>query len=164
MASFDGKFDSERQDWPTPQDMFEALDKVYEFNFDLAAGKENSKCKHFYSQEQDALIQEWTASSCWLNPPYGGTGSNKLAAWIKKAHESSEKYGNRIVVLIPARTNTSWWHKHCMKAKEILFVEGRPKFGDAKHGLPQPLAIIIFENTDERVVSKTFSMKGLLVK
>jgi len=47
-------------------------------------------------------------------------------------------------MLIPARTNTVWWHDYCMKAKEIRFIKGRPKFGDAKHGLPQPLAIVIF--------------------
>lgn len=163
MAGFSGKFDSTRQDWPTPDDMYDALDKIYNFTFDLAASEVNTKCKMFFEESDDSLSQNWDSESCWLNPPYGGSGQNKLSRWIEKSCIESQKHSNRIVVLIPARTNTNWWHDSCMKAKEILFIKGRPKFGDAKHGLPQPLAIIIFEKTDHRVQLKTFDMKTLTV-
>lgn len=164
MAGFNGKFDSKKQDWPTPNDLFDALNKMYDFTFDLAASERNKKCDMFFGEVDDALQQEWVGQSCWLNPPYGGSGRNKLSAWIEKAHSQSKKHGNRIVVLIPARTNTSWWHEHCMKAKEIIFINGRPKFGDAKHGLPQPLAIIVFEESEQnRVKLMSFSLKKMKI-
>ena len=83
---------------------------------------------------------------CWLNPPYGQNSAHKLSNWVQKAFHDSEKYGATIVMLIPARTNTKWWHRFCMRAGEIRFIEGRPKFGGAKHGLPQPLAVVVFHN------------------
>jgi len=82
---------------------------------------------------------------CWLNPPYGDT-KYRLDKWIKKAYKESQTDACTVVMLIPARTNTKWFHKYCMDAFEIKFICGRPKFGDAEHGLPLPLAIVIFKN------------------
>lgn len=73
-----------------------------------------------------------------MNPPY-----KTMKEWIKKAYEESRKDNTTVVCLIPARTNTKWWHQYCMQG-EIRFIEGRPKFEGCIHGLPQPLALIIF--------------------
>ena len=78
----------------------------------------------------------------WLNPPYGET-SGKLSDWIKKAVTEADA-GATVVMLIPARTNTNWFHDLCLKRGEVRFVRGRPKFGGADHGLPQPLCLVIF--------------------
>jgi len=145
MASFENKFDSSRQDWTTPQWLFDHLDFLYQYEFDLAADSENAKCKRFFSEQEDALSQDWTyLGRCWLNPPYGGNGKNSLKRWVQKAYESAKWPTCHISMLMPARTNTVWWHDYCMKARMIWLIKGRPKFGDAKYGLPQPLAVVMF--------------------
>lgn len=152
MGNFSGKFDSAKQDWTTPDEMFDRLNIEFDFEIDLAASESNSKCKVFFDESNDAMDQEWDKTG-WLNPPYGATGKYKLSAWIKKAYEQANKHDTCIVVLTPARTNTGWWHKYCMRAREIKFLEGRPKFGNATHGLPQPLALIVFARSDELKIS-----------
>lgn len=154
MGNFNGKFGSAKQDWETPQDMFDRLNEEYRFEVDLAASEKNAKCSTYYSAEQDAMKLEWRGR-CWLNPPYGAT-EGKLRDWVKKAYEETRKDGCMVVMLIPARTNTNWWHEYCMKAREIRFLQGRPKFGDASHGLPQPLALVVFEKTGQDVELGSF--------
>ena len=88
--------------WETPQDFFDRLDTVFHFDVDVCAVPENSKCKRFYTPEQDGLKQEWTGV-CWCNPPY-----SKVGEWVKKAYESNAL----TVMLIPARTDTKWFHKY----------------------------------------------------
>jgi len=145
MASFINKFESRKQEWETPQLLFERLDQEFNFTFDLAADATNTKCQAYYDIENNALEHEWVGVIGWLNPPYGSR-LYKLSNWIKKAYQETQKYSSTtVVMLIPARTNTSWWAKYCMKAKELWFIEGRPKFGNAKYGLPQPLVIVVFQ-------------------
>jgi phage N-6-adenine-methyltransferase len=147
VALFAKKFDSIRQDWDTPESLFDLLNKEFNFNCDLAATKESAKCKKYFDKSVDGLKQTWIGT-CWLNPPYGDPTS-KMVDWIKAAYTYTQYDPDlTVVMLIPARTNTKWWHNYCMKAKEVRFICGRPKFGDAKHGLPQPLAIIIFNKSN----------------
>lgn len=147
MANFFGKFESKKQEWATPQDLFDQLNEEFKFTLDLAASPEDAKCPNYYTKEIDGLAQDWNGM-CWLNPPYGSK-EYKLENWIKKAYHSTQSNNECIVVmLIPARTNTRWWHNYCMNAAEVKFICGRPKFGNAKHGLPQPLAIIVFKQHD----------------
>lgn len=136
MAKFTTKFDSIRQDWETPDSIFQPLNQEFGFTLDVCATKENSKCESFFSPEKDGLSRKWTGV-CWMNPPFGSQGK-----WVQKAYEESLN-GITVVCLLPARTNTNWWHDYCMTG-EIRFIRGRPKFKGAKHGLPQPLAIVIF--------------------
>ena len=147
MAGFATKFESRKQEWTTPQDMWDQLNSEFHFSIDLAADGENTKCTSYYSKESDALRQEWNGVG-WLNPPYGD-GISKLSKWVQKAFDETRKPGCTVVMLIPARTNTRWWHQYCMQAAEIRFINGRPKFGNAAHGLPQPLALIVFRNDGE---------------
>ena len=147
MALFDkNRFASAKQEWETPQDMFDALNSQYKFTFDLAADVNNHKCTNYFGVTDDALKQKWRGR-CWLNPPYGSKGETRLAKWIEKAYLEAQTGDCSVTMLIPARTNTEWWGKYCMQAREILFVIGRPKFEGAIHGLPQPLAIITFSKT-----------------
>ena len=164
MADFtENRFASKKQEWATPQDMFDSLNKVYSFDFDLAADKDNRKCEEYFSAEDNALSKEWKGN-CWLNPPYGSTGETRLAKWIEKAYNEASTGNCRVTMLIPARTNTQWWHEYCMKAEEILFLCGRPKFGGATHGLPQPLAVITFAKTEYPTRFGTFYVKTGEVK
>ena len=132
-------FMSESDEWSTPQNLFDGLDKVHNFDIDVCADGFNTKCSKFYPKEVDGLRQEWRGT-CWMNPPYG----RQISKWIKKAYKSSLK-GAKVVCLVPSRTDTAWWHDYIMKG-EITFIRGRLKFGGHKNSAPFPSAIVIFES------------------
>ena len=142
MASFKGNFDSNKQDWETPIELFNEINAEFHFTLDVAASSENKKAAKFFSKEQDGLKQSWSNEIVWLNPPYGDQGY-KISDWVKKAC-LERMNGATTVLLIPARTNTNWFHDFCLKYGEVRFLRGRPKFGGATHGLPQPLCFVIF--------------------
>lgn len=137
MSINSGLFTSNTDLWATPQDFFDRLNEEFGFELDVCAIAENAKCEKYYSPEIDGLKQEWEGV-CWMNPPYG----RSIGEWVKKAYQSSLA-GAIVVCLIPARTDTRWWHDYCMKG-EIRFVKGRLKFGDSKNSAPFPSAIVIF--------------------
>ena len=126
--------------WSTPQDFFDAYNDVYHFDVDVCATNENALCAKFYSPEEDGLSKEWN-DVCWMNPPYG----REIGKWMKKAYESS-LHGATVVCLVPARTDTAWWHEYAMKG-EIEFIRGRLKFGDAKNSAPFPSAVVVFQRS-----------------
>lgn len=131
-------FSSETDLWATPLDFFEALDEEFGFETDVCALPENAKCRQFYTPEQDGLAQEWRGT-CWMNPPYG----REIGQWMKKAYESSQQ-GATVVCLVPARTDTAWWHDYAKKGS-VRFVRGRLKFGGHKNSAPFPSAVVVFE-------------------
>ena len=136
------RYDSVKQEWETPPDLFAPLDAEFHFTLDAAADAKNTKAKEFYTAEQDGLKQNWGTHTVWVNPPYGD-GSSKLKDWVDKACMSA-RFGATVVMLIPARTNTNWFHDYCLQFGEVRFLRGRPKFIGCNHGLPQPLCLIIF--------------------
>jgi phage N-6-adenine-methyltransferase len=131
-------FSSKTDLWATPQKFFDVYDAVYKFTLDVCADKNNAKCAAFYTVEDDGLAQSWRGI-CWMNPPYG----REISAWMKKAHESSLE-GATVVCLVPARTDTKWWHDYAMRG-QIEFIKGRLKFGNAKNSAPFPSAIVVFK-------------------
>lgn len=135
------RFESIRSDWTTPEDLFRAIDAEFHFTLDAAASAENTKTVRFFNKTTDAMRQTWAPHRVWLNPPYGE--GYPLKKWVEKAH-SEAKNGAMVVMLIPARTNTNWFHDYCLADGEVRFIRGRPKFGGAVHGLPQPLCLVIF--------------------
>ena len=143
MADFKQRFDSKKQEWPTPDLLYCPLNAEFDFSLDLAASKENAKCQRFFDRYSNGLSRSWANETCFLNPPYGDL-NHKMSDWVKKAWEESEFNSAVVVMLIPARTNTKWWAKYCMRAAEVRFICGRPKFGNADHGLPLPLVVVVF--------------------
>ena len=131
-------FSSKTDLWYTPQDFFKKYDDVYKFETDVCATDDNAKCAKYYTEEMDGLSQEWRGV-CWMNPPYGRTIGN----WMKKAYESSLE-GATVVCLVPARTDTNWWHDYAMKG-DIEFIKGRLKFGGSKNSAPFPSAVVVFK-------------------
>ena len=123
--------------WETPQNLFDALNGKYRFTLDVCAISENAKCKRYFTPERDGLAQAWRGV-CWMNPPYG----REIGKWMKKAWESWRE-GATVVCLVPARTDTAWWHNYAMKGK-ILFIRGRLKFGGHHNSAPFPSAIVEF--------------------
>lgn len=132
-------FSSETVEWSTPQDLFDSLNKVFNFFLDPCCTKENQKCLIGFTKEQDGLNQDWHPHHrAFVNPPYG----RELGMWMRKAYEESQK-GCLVVCLIPARTDTKWWHEYAVKG-DIKFLRGRLKFGGCKNSAPFPSAIVIF--------------------
>lgn len=136
------QFDSLSIKWATPQDFYEKLDQEFGFELDVCSTIENAKCSKFYTKAEDGLKQEWTGV-CWCNPPYG----REIKHWMKKAYESSLK-GATVVCLIPARTDTQWWHDYVIHAKEIRYVKGRLKFGGATNSAPFASIVAVFQGVE----------------
>jgi phage N-6-adenine-methyltransferase len=131
-------FSSASDDWATPSDFYAELNKQYDFDLDVCASAENAKCQRYFTREVDGLAQEWHGV-CWMNPPYGRT----IGAWMAKAVESW-RAGATVVCLVPARTDTAWWHDYAMQGK-ITFIRGRLKFGGHKNAAPFPSALVVFD-------------------
>ena len=152
-------FSSKSGEWSTPQAFFDRLDWHFgPFDLDPCANIHNTKCANFFTEAEDGLSKDWGGHTVFVNPPYG-RGIDK---WIEKAHSESKKENTKIVLLIPARTDTKYWHKHVMKASEVHFVKGRLKFGDSTNSAPFPSAVVIFESGWHHVYEnrpKIFSME-----
>lgn len=134
-------FSSETDLWSTPQDFFNSLNKEFNFTLDPCATPENAKCSKFFTKESDGLKQNWGGETVFCNPPYG----RAIKDWVKKCYEESLKPETRVVMLIPARTDTSYFHDYIYhKAKEIRFIRGRLKFGDSKNSAPFPSMVVVF--------------------
>lgn len=141
MSSNDNvHFSSKTAEWETPQAFFDKLNEEFKFEIDVCATVENTKCKIFYTKEDNAFRFNWLGS-VWMNPPYG----REIIKWMQKAYEESLK-GATVVCLVPARTDTKWWWEYAMKG-EIRFIRGRLKFGGSKTGAPFPSAVVIFKPT-----------------
>lgn len=134
----DGMFTSKTDMWETPQDLFDNLDSEFHFTLDVCAVKENAKCKNFYSPEQDWLSQPWTGH-VWCNPPYG----RQIGKWVRRALFASAA-GATVVMLLPARTDTKWFHEYIYHKAEIRFIRGRIKFNGVKGNAPFPSMVCIF--------------------
>lgn len=130
-------FSSESNEWETPQDFFERLNKEFYFTLDVAASDENAKCAKYFTKEDDGLSKDWNSEVCWMNPPYG----REIGKWIEKAFNEARK-GATVVCLIPARTDTKYFHEFCFK-HEVRFIRGRLKFGNSKNCAPFPSAVVV---------------------
>jgi len=133
-------FSSLTNEWATPQNLFDELNSEFHFTLDPCCTHENAKCNKHYTIEENGLLQSWGNETVFMNPPYG----RQIKDWIKKAYEES-KHGALVVCLIPARTDTAYWHDYCMRG-QIRFIRGRLKFNDSKNSAPFPSAIVIFSN------------------
>ena len=143
-------FSSTSDEWATPQNLFDQLNAEFDFEIDLAATAENTKCSSFYSLQLDSLSQHWGSrfDRGWLNPPYS---RGVCRHFIEKAARQ-RRMGFLTVMLLPSRTDTKAFHTHIYDAKmwqpregvEIRFLPGRLKFGNAKNGAPFPSMIVIF--------------------
>ena len=135
-----GLFSSRTDEWATPDDFFQKLDDEFHFDLDVCATPENAKCKRYFTKEQDGLKQEWKGT-CWMNPPYG----RQISLWVKKALDSA-RGGATVVCLLPARTDTAWWHGYVIaQAAEVRFIRGRLRFGGSKSNAPFPSAVVVFK-------------------
>jgi|TARA_R110002110_G_scaffold222972_1_gene436845 phage N-6-adenine-methyltransferase len=138
----DAMFSSKSLEWATPQHFFDQLEATFgEFTLDPCTNDSNYKVKNRFTETEDGLKQDWSGNKVFMNPPYGRV----IKHWIKKAYEEGQKEETMVVALIPARTDTRYWHDYVMKAHAIYFVKGRLKFGNGENSAPFPSAVIVFK-------------------
>lgn len=134
-------FMSETVEWSTPSAFFDELDREFGFTVDVAANSENAKCDKFYTINDDGLSQSWDGEVVWCNPPYGRI----IKDWVAKA---AKQVRGTVVMLIPARTDTRWFHDHIYEKQnvEVRFIKGRLKFGSATANAPFPSMVVVFRS------------------
>ena len=142
-------FSTGNEHWSTPLDLFDELNAEFKFTVDVCADTSNYKVKKHYNKKTNGLEQSWVNESVWCNPPYGKT----ISEWVSKAKRTilfSSNPADVVVMLLPARTDTKWFHDniyenpHC----EVRFIKGRLKFSGHKHSAPFPSMIVIFRKND----------------
>lgn len=131
--------------WCTPQEFFDDLNKEFNFVLDPAATETTAKCKHYFTPETDGLSQDWNfGGSVFCNPPYG----RKIGKWVEKAYKEALKIKYPVVLLIPARTDTAYFHDFIYGKSEIRFIRGRIHFtdesGNTANCAPFPSMIVVY--------------------
>ena len=136
----DVMFSSKTDEWYTPQDFYEDLDREFNFTLDPCATEFNHKCDKYYTKQDDGLSKDWSGNNVFVNPPYG----RQIGKWVEKAYNESRKPNTTVVMLIPSRTDTKWFHSYIYNKAEIRFIKGRLKFGAVKNSAPFPSMVVIF--------------------
>lgn len=137
-------FSSESEEWATPKKLFDELNEEFFFTLDPCATKENAKCERYYTKADDGLSKSWRNERVFCNPPYGRT----ISKWVEKAAREVMN-GAFVVLLIPARTDTAYFHDHIYKKHEIRFLRGRLHFNDSKNSAPFPSMVVVMRNKEE---------------
>lgn len=127
-------FSSKKMDWATPQDFYDKLDSEFHFTLD--------PCADILRSRKMDLNSAGGGQTVFCNPPYG----RAIKDWVKKSSEEVKKPNTTVVMLIPARTDTSYFHDYIYRKPnvEIRFIRGRLKFGDGKNSAPFPSMVVIF--------------------
>ncbi len=133
-------FSSKSNEWGTPSELFNKLNEEFHFTLDPCCTKDNAKCERYYTIAEDGLSKDWKNEIVFMNPPYG----SQIGAWIEKAYNESLK-GSTVVCLIPARTDTKYWHDFIFGKAQIRFLKGRVKFAGGLYSAPFPSAIVVFQ-------------------
>ena len=151
-------FSSKSDEWETPQEIFDDLNSVFNFTLDPCSTHSNHKCGKYYTMVDDGLSKSWKGERVFVNPPYG----RAIRHWAGKCFYES-KHAD-IVILMPARTDTSYQHSFIFKANLLVFIKGRLKFvnrslpfyrGDGNFKItaaPFPSQFVVFSRniTDEQ--------------
>jgi len=125
-------FKSESVEWSTPAALYAKLNAEFHFDFDPCPLNGNNNGLAI-------LLTPWRGKRVFCNPPYGP----KVGKWLERGLEADVA-----VFLLPARTDTRWFHELVLpKAKEIRFLRGRLRFGNAKNGAPFPSMLVILDHT-----------------
>jgi site-specific DNA-methyltransferase (adenine-specific) len=135
---------SVRQDYETPDWLFDLLDDEFQFTIDGAASPYNTKCKRYWTKEVDALTQDWTDETVWINPEFENKPATRtLSKFVEKAWNETRSASVKVVMLVPVKSDQAWWTEWAIRC-EIRFIQGRVTFVDTASSFPGPLAILIF--------------------
>ena len=129
-------------EWSTPKWIFDALNKEFSFTIDVAATASNAKLPRYFTEKEDGLSYSWEGERVFCNPPYGRVIGN----WVQKLAASEAEL---CVGVLPARTDTRWFHEFIIGKAEIRFIRGRLKFGDSKNSAPFPSMICVWDRDSQ---------------
>ena len=136
-----GLYTSNTDEWATPAALFSSLDAEFHFDLDPCATEHNAKCRDYFDKDTDGLSKKWGGRKVFCNPPYG----RAIKSWVRKCWEESRNPETLVVALLPARTDTAWFHDYIYRrAREIRFVRGRLHFNESQNSAPFPSMIVIF--------------------
>ncbi len=141
-------FSSFRHDYETPSLLFRYwCDRLgLSPSIDVCATVANTKCVRFFTPKTNGLLQFWSGT-CWMNPPYG----REIGKWVAKASVAAFHQSATVVALLPARTDTKWWHDYVEPILlgtlpgQVHFLKGRVRFVGAKSSAPFPSVIVVFQ-------------------
>jgi site-specific DNA-methyltransferase (adenine-specific) len=137
-------FENNKDNWETPEYLYEWLNRQYKFTLDPCADDLNHKCEKYFTEKDDGLKQTWWGESVFCNPPY-----SQLKKWLEKGHdEHCDGERTTCIYLTAARTDCRVFHETCMKADKIIFLKGRVKFVGAQHCAPFPSMIVCFDGSN----------------
>lgn len=136
-------FSSKSDEWETPQAFFDEINHEFNFDLDVCATDENHKCENYFTQ--NGLENDWGGHRVWCNPPY-----SQIDKWVAKAFYETRKDNTLVVMLIPSRTDTRYFHNYIYQRTEVRFVKGRLRFGGAKENAPFPSMLVIFRGANIR--------------
>ncbi|TVL96981.1 MAG: adenine methyltransferase [Candidatus Brocadia sp. WS118] len=142
-------FSSQSDEWATPLDLYKKLNEEFHFKTDPCTTQDNPLgCEVFYTKERNGLEEHWFGNT-FINPPH-----SQIKHWVKSARLRQTDYYDyhkprhvgTIVMLIPARTDTKWFHNYIYQKPDVAirFLKGRLKFGSSKNSAPFPSMIVIF--------------------
>lgn len=135
-------FSSKTDQWATPQWFFDCLNEEFHFTLDPCADESNHKCEKYFTKDDNGLLKSWDNEKVFCNPPYG----REITRWVEKCYtEVNAGSCSLAVMLIPARTDTRWFHKYIYQKAEVRFLKGRLKFGDSKNAAPFPSMVVVFK-------------------
>ena len=155
---------SKKMGYCTPQGFFDQLDTEFHFALDAAATDKSAKCPVYYTPETDGLKSPWNISggAVFCNPPYG----REIGKWVRKAYEEAQ-HGTTIVLLIPARTDTTYFHEYIYRHAEIRFLRGRLCFtdedGNAYSRAPFPSMLVIYNRREKGKNESDYGISALRV-
>lgn len=154
-----GVMSSNRDDWETPQSLFDALNGIYDFTLDPCSTHENAKCERHYTREDDGLSKSWAGERVFCNPPYAAEGKK----WIAKCAEEAKRA--MVIALLPARTDVRAFHQHIYNRPNVRmwFLRGRLKFelgGVAQSSAPFPSMLVAFGRPSDEQIRKTNELLG----
>lgn len=141
MNTVKGIFSRKSDEWCTPKDLFNEFDELFNFNLDAASTHENALCDDHFTIEENGLERSWKGKRVWCNPPY-----SNVEAWVDKAlAETDVNVDTFVVMLLPSRTDTKWFHKLLYKHQvSVKFIRGRLRFNGCKQNAPFPSILVFF--------------------
>ena len=128
MRNLSTLISSKDMTWETPQDFFDELNKEFNFTLDPCATPQTAKCRKYFTEKENGLVQDWGGHRVFCNPPYGSA----IKHWVRECAEEAQRPKTIVVMLIPARTDTTYFHQYIYKKAEIRFIKGRLKFNGTK--------------------------------
>jgi phage N-6-adenine-methyltransferase len=135
-------YSSNSDEWGTPGDLFATLNAKHNFTLDPCATDDNHVCDKYYTREIDGLTQDWSNETVFVNPPF-----SQISKWVEKAWVEMIVHNVKTVMLLPARTDTKWFHNYIYNVENVSieFLRGRLKFGESKNSAPFPSMIVVFD-------------------